>query len=292
MNNPNFFIIGAPKCGTTSLAAWLSEHPQIYIPYKEIHYFSTDLKSTWVPDRAQYEELFSRAEPQHKALGDASVWYLYSKVAVQNIEKFCQNPRYIVCLRNPVDMAYSLHEQQLVEGNENIESFERAWELSEARLLGKEISPWCLEPKHLVYKEACSLGRQLERLFQMVPKERVHLVILDDVKENPGAEYRKVLQFLNVDDDGRVDFSAHNPAKRNRFSFVRRMTLSLGNIKRRLGLHYPFGVLKWINQHNMQYRPRPELSPDMRRRLQDYFKADVEKLGALIDRDFSGWINK
>lgn len=290
MKKPNFFIVGAPKCGTTSLAIWLSEHPQVYMPNKEIHYFSTDLKATWRPDREQYEALFSHSDSQHKALGEASVWYLYSKVAVPSIENYCEQPRYIVCLRNPVEMAYSLHEQQLIEGNENLVSFESAWELSDARLRGHEVSFLCNEPQHLAYKKVCSLGEQLERLFLIVPKERVHLVVLDDVKENPAREYQKVLQFLGLNDDGRSDFSVHNPAKSQRYPVLRKITKLLGKLKKRLGMNFRLGILIWIDRNNLQYRPRPKLSEQMRFRLQDYFREDIDKLSALLNRDLSAWV--
>ena len=114
---PNFFILGAPKCGTTSLATWLGAHPQVYMsPDKEPHYFNADDRHPGVSSLERYEQLFAGAGAEHAAVGEASVWYLYSKVAVANIEEYCQEPRYIVCLRNPVDMAHSLHEQQVVNG--------------------------------------------------------------------------------------------------------------------------------------------------------------------------------
>jgi len=85
MKKPNFFILGAPKCGTTSLAMWLSEHPNIFMcPIKEPHYFNTDGLQR-IKTLEQYESLFTDAKPEHVAVGEASTHYLYSKEAVPRI---------------------------------------------------------------------------------------------------------------------------------------------------------------------------------------------------------------
>jgi hypothetical protein len=149
-----------------------------------------------------------------------------------------------------------------------------------------------LLPQHLAYKKVCLVGEQLERLFLIVPKERVHLVVLDDVKENPAREYRKVLQFLGLNDDGRSDFTMHNQAKRNRYPILRKVTKLLGKAKKQLGLHFRLGILKWINRNNIVYRPRPKLSEEMRHQLQNYFRADIKKPGALLSCDLSAWVEK
>ena len=140
MKKPNFFIIGAPKCGTTSLAIWLSSNPQVFMPAaKELHHFNTDDNHIITPNRVIYEQFFIGATQRHKAVGEASVWYLHSNVAVSNIEVYSPNSKYIVCLRNPVDMAYSLHEQHIFNGNEHILSFENAWRMNEKRLKGDAV---------------------------------------------------------------------------------------------------------------------------------------------------------
>ncbi len=93
---------------------------------------------------------------------------------------------------------------------------QQAWSLNDARLKGESVSRWCREPRHLSYGNACRLGAQLKRLYSHVPRQRVHTVLLDDVKANPRAAYLSVLQFLGVDDDGRSDFGVSNPAKERR----------------------------------------------------------------------------
>src|SRR5690349_11404630 len=85
MLKPNFFILGAPKCGTTSMAKWLSDQPEIFISkHKEPHYYNTDGKRV-VLEYRHYLSLFENATGFHKIIGEASTGYLYSKQAVPNI---------------------------------------------------------------------------------------------------------------------------------------------------------------------------------------------------------------
>lgn len=127
---PNFFIIGAPKCGTTSLDNWLGAHPAVFLsPMKEPHYLSTDLANRSVTNAAQYEKLFQNVSDVHIAVGEASTWYLYSINAVSNIELAYPDARYIVITRNPVDMAHSLYHHNLRVLREDRATFEEAWSL-------------------------------------------------------------------------------------------------------------------------------------------------------------------
>ena len=85
VRKPNFFIIGAPKCGTTSLATWLSGHPNVFMSaVKEPHFFNTDDRR-FISTLEAYENLFRAASSDHCAVGEASVWYLSSTEAVRNI---------------------------------------------------------------------------------------------------------------------------------------------------------------------------------------------------------------
>jgi len=238
---PNFFIIGAPKCGTTSMARWLAEHPNIFMsPVKEPNFFNTDDRWTVTRTLRQYEALFRNAGPDHIAVGEASAWYLFSREAVPNILGYCEDPRFLVMVRNPIEMAYSLHQQELYSGNEHIKDFQTAWALQSERAQGREISRFCVEPKRLLYGPVCKLEEQLERLYTLVPKEKVLVIVLDDVKMNPRREYLKVLEFLGVPDDGRTNFPVYNPAKEHRSLFMGRIIAFVGRTvgawKRSLGI--------------------------------------------------------
>ena len=119
MRKPDFFIVGAPKGGTTAMNAYLGQHPEIFIAErKELHFFGTDLDfSSPRITQEQYLSCFSEVQNE-KRVGETSVWYLYSKQAAVEIKKFCPSANIIIMLRNPVDMLYSQHSQFLYNGNE------------------------------------------------------------------------------------------------------------------------------------------------------------------------------
>lgn len=291
MRRPNFFILGAPKCATTSLAAWLSAHSRIYMPsVKEPHHFNTDDSARLTPDRRDYEALFEPATVDHLAVGEASVWYLHSEQAVPNIEGYAVGARYVVCVRSPIEMAYSLHGQHRVAGLEDVADFAEAWSLSEARSRGEAATRWCKEPRHLAYARVCLLGDQLERLLGRVPRERVLVVVQDDLRRDAGAIYRQVLAFLGVPDDGRVSFPALNAAKRARSIPLRRAMLRIARAKHELGLRRGLGIFNAIERRNVVSEPRPPLPLETRRLLVDHFREDVRTLERLLERDLSAWL--
>ena len=292
---PSFFIIGAPKCGTTSLAGWLADHPRVFMsPWKEPRYFDRDLRTRMRIGSREYGSLFRGAAEDHLAVGEATVWYLFSSQAVPNIERELSGSRYVVMIRNPVDMASSLHEQMSLHQVEHITDFADAWEHSPVRRAGKGVRRWVVEPRLLDYQHVCRLGEQLERLYDRVPEERVLVLILDDIKADPRREYLRVLEFLGLPDDQRVSFPARNPAKR-----VRWQGLQLGIvfgmkaervIRGRLGLPPVHSrLLRALNDLNKTPRQRPAMEPTLRARLTEYFAEDMHRLERLLGRELSAW---
>lgn len=293
---PNFFIIGAPKCGTTSLAAWLAEHPNVYMsPIKELLYFSTDIGNRWPYGWDAYLRLFEKAGAEHWAIGEASTTYLFSRVAVPAIEEKLPESRYIVMVRNPVDMAYALHEQQLRSFNEDVKDFYTAWMLSAERRAGKRVPAGSRDPRLLDYPSWCRLGEQLERLYAIVPQERVLVLVLDDVKADPQREYLRVLEFLGLPDDGRRAFPVYNPAGEWRRRWLgkairvlaRRVTWAkyvVGILPKR-----SVGIVRRLKEANMRQRPRPPLPIEVRMELEQYFAEDIRLLERLLGRDLSAW---
>ncbi len=290
MTKPNFFIIGAPKCGTTSLAAWLAENPNIYMSRtKEPHFFNTDHKR-FINSLQSYERLFSDATDRHGAVGEASVWYLYSSSAVANILAYNPAVKFIVMLRNPIEMAPSLHEELVFTGREDEPDFASAWSLQEARRQGSHLPRMVWEPKYLQYGDLCSLGVQVERLFELVPRDHVKIILLDDLSSDPGGVYRSVLQFLGVDDDHRQDFTTLNRAKSRRWPGLLAVAWAVTTAKRALGIEGGLGLWKRIDAANRVERPRSPVSSDTRKILQDYFRRDIARLQVLIGRDLGHWL--
>ncbi len=288
MKKPDFFIIGAPKCGTTSMDAWLSEHPSIYMAKKEPHYFNTDHKNRKITDSTVYHALFAGATETHLTIGESSVRYLYSQDAVSNILNYNPNAKFIVMLRNPIDMVYSWHNQIYVSGLEPIKDFTTAWGLQEQRLSGQDMRQ-CAEPKMLNYGAVCQLGEQLQRLYQQVPPERVHLIFFDDLQQNARQSYQSVLHFLGVADDHKQAFMIHNPAKKHRIRLLTNSLNELGKIKIRLGIKHNFGIAEFMKAKNIKTQKRKPLSAEMRRTLIDYFSDDINLLAKLSGRNLDDW---
>ena len=139
---PDFFIVGAPKCGTTSLHRYLQAHPQLFLPErKELPYLASDLT-----DQRDGMALSDEAYHGHfrgagsRIAGASWVMYLYSKRAATELRAFSPDARILVLLRNPVEMLYSYHSQLLTHGLEEIENFEEALD-AEAGTQARQASP-------------------------------------------------------------------------------------------------------------------------------------------------------
>ena len=291
MATPDFFIIGAPKCGTTSLASWLGAHPDIFMSApKEPNFFSTDFNLPSRPKTIEaYEKLFNGTDHLTRR-GEASTSYLVSDIAVPKILNYQPDAYFIVCLRNPINMVCSLHAQRLKEGMESVLDCEHAWMLQENRLAGKNIPFNCPDRKLLQYGWFCSLGAQVERLLSYVPRNRVIFFLLDDMKEKPKSVYDKTLCFLGVDSDSRVFFKAENIGSTPRNTLISQLSYSLGKLKHLLGIQRDFGVQSKINTINSR-STIAGISNEFNSYLKDYFSKDIALLAHLIERDVSHWLS-
>ncbi|WP_111732810.1 sulfotransferase family protein [Roseovarius amoyensis] len=292
MKSPDFFIIGAPKCGTSSLAWWLSQHPQVWFSrIKEPHFFNDDSEFRQFRARPAYEELFAGAGPEHMAAGEASTWYLLSDTAVPNIEEYTgQTARYIVCLRDPVTMMPALHRQLLFSGTETEQDIRRAWAMQEARAKGDDLPAGIKAPVHLQYKNACSLGWMCQRLLQRVPRERVHFVFTEDMAGDPQGSYRAVLRFLGLSENpGDVLLEAVNTAHAPKSRAISALIGLGGIIQRGLGLRTGKGFLRRLRQINRRKVARKPLPPGFEAELRAAFAEDIALLQRVTGRDLSHW---
>jgi glycosyltransferase involved in cell wall biosynthesis len=295
---PNFFIIGAPKSGTTSLSEYLKDHPNVFFsPVKEPHFFDLDTSKRLKLKLGTYLSLFSQADPNvHKAIGEGSTGYLFSKVAVSEILKFNPDSRFIVMLRNPVELVWSWHAEMYFEGVENVYDFEEAWKLEKERRNGKNIPKACWEPQKLFYSEWGKLGDQMERLFSVVPRDRVKVILFDDFAVDTKGVYEDVLSFLGVPSDGRNDFQTANENKAIRYPWLQqRLAVAANNFRlvravSGLKLNLGIGLSKKLLLLNSKPSNRAPISPELRAELVGYFCGDVQKLSKLLNRDLSHWV--
>lgn len=294
LNEPNFYIIGAPKCGTTSLSAWLSLHRNIFMcDPKEPYFFSQDIRSIRSADTLDdYRKLFQETTDNHFAVGEASTTYLRSQVAVPAILKRCPNAKFIVCLRNPIKMVASVHMQLYQGAIEPERSFEKAWSLQSARQSGQHLPNVCLDPRNLQYGKACTLGNQVEKLLSHTPRQQILFVFLEDLRRDPRCVYRHVLGFLDVPDDGRCTFPVKNKRSEPKILLLRQLSVQLNHFKQNLGIKQSLGIGTLIRKINTQ-SVAAEVKNDsdlLENELKVYFSADIKKLSNLVGRDLSAWL--
>ena len=300
---PDLFIIGAAKCGTTSLYNYLSGHPDIYMsPDKEPGYFAPDLASDatrealrYGRDLERYLGLFADAG-QARRLGEASVRYLRSEQAPQLIHDFQAEPFVVVMIRNPVDMVYSLHGQRFAEGGEDLADFAEALSAEADRRKGRRIPRGAKNPRLTTYLDRARFGQQLPRWFDTFGRERLHVIVLEDFVRDQRAEFRRLLEFLDVDPDYLpVDFQRHNPSHAPRSATVRAILNAQaprGPIRRLIPQDVRDGlrrqIIRRIRMLNRKPVKRPPLSPELRRRLEVEFMDDVLLTSELLGRDLAG----
>lgn len=300
---PDFFIVGAPKCGTTSLNAYLGAHPAIFMAKKEQHFFGTDLAEVWSqPSPEEYFGSFAGSEWATRR-GEASGWYLRSHLAAKEIRAYNPQARIIAILRNPVDMLASYHSQCLWRGWESIEDFGEAIAAEDDRRGGYRIpsmnrgNPW-----RLLYRDAVRFHEQIERYFAAFGRDQVCVLLLDDLVQRPAETYKSLLRFLSVESTFTPAFPVMNPNKYSRSQAVRRAVDVLWDpsprmrrIGRRLipahaARHALFThVVSPARRMNTSVMPRPPVDPQLRLRLAAEFAPDIDSLGALLGRDLTHW---
>jgi hypothetical protein len=285
MNTPNFFIVGAPKCGTTALSYYLSTHPQIFFSKpKEPHFFATDLPGQQgVKSLKKYLNLFKYANNNTKRIGEGSVCYLYSKTALKNIKEFCPEAKIIVMLRNPVEVVQSLHQQLLHALYEDEPDFEKAWNLQHKRANGKSIPKLCRQPELLQYGNVAKFGEQIQRLYAIFDKEQVLIIQFEDFCNDTAKVYQKVLHFLELDVDGRIVFERVNDSqvlKSGALSLIARSSpLCIRNLITKLRYVNAFAFIpNTLDKILKTKKKREKIGLNFERKIQSYFEGDQKLL--------------
>ena len=298
-SKPNFFIAGAPKCGTTALYEYLRSHPQIFMPnLKEPHFFSDDLithKIVETPD--EYSDLFAPATPQQVRVGEASASYLLSTAALPAIRRFNPDAKIIAMFRNPVDMVHSFHSQLLYWSEETETDFETAWRLQERRRRGIDVPRTCREPFWLQYRDIGRFGTQTQRLLSVFPADQVKVILFDDFSASPKRLYDEVIDFFGLNHDHRTDFPRVNENKRARLAWLRdfyrkpppALLQGYRRFKRTAAGKHLVAVKEWIVGLNTVRERRPPLSPAFRAELVETYRDEVALLSRLLNRDLSHW---
>jgi len=288
---PDFFLVGAPKSGTTSLSEYLRAHPNVLMSEpKEPHFFQTDFQGRTVTSWSDYEKCFQGRIGDHLKVGEASAGYLVSEDAIPQILAHRPDAKIIVLLRNPADLVYSLHSQRVFDGGENVGEFRKAWSLEKKRLEGKQLPVACVEPKRLLYSRYGLLGKQVQRILEVVPRDQALLAWFEDLVEDPEGVFHQVQEFLGLPIISLNDYYIYNPNKEVRGYRLTRYLHLLGRLKSRLGFQKRWGIGPWVRIRFLgRATKRPPLTKAMRSELEEFFAEDIALLEKLTERNLSHW---
>lgn len=292
---PNLFIVGAPKSGTTALSRYLSAHPDVFMSeqagIKEPEYYARDFRfgGTVLDEKTDYLALFQGAPPHVRYLGEASVSYLHSQVAIGGILADTPSAKLIVMVRSPLEIAQRLHNQRVKHATETVQDFERAWHLQESRLNGPSFKSAFRDGRLFQYGDLSRIGSQLERLFDTAPQNQVHVIVYEDFVKDAGAVYQTLCEFLNIESNGLSSFPVVNPSHYYRISWLQK-SLAWGRAARELvGLPGGVGLHRMIDRLNSRPGAK-ELRPEFKNELRAYFAREVEIASRVLERDLSHWL--
>ncbi len=298
---PDFFLVGHPKCGTTALWEMLRGHPQIFMPEgKELWFLAPELRSARrgggrAETLEDYLALFRPARPDQR-VGEATPLYLSSHTAAANIAALAPEARVIAILREPADFLRSFHLQCLQNHTESEIDLRRALALEPARRRGERIPADAPRPRELLYSEHVRYVEQLRRYHSALGREQMLVLIYDDFRAHNEATVRRVLRFLDVDDNHPIASVQANPSVRVRSSrlhaAVRAVSVGRGGparaLKRPLKTLLPQTLrrraLRATQERLVYGRPRVA-DEQLMRELRDRFKGEVVAASEYLDRD-------
>jgi len=277
---PNFFIVGAPKAGTTSLYRYLSQHPDVYVsPVKEPGFFAPEIASIdphIIVDWHEYLKLFREAQGQ-RAIGEGSVAYLSSQTAAKAIAERVPHARILMMLRDPADRLFSHYVAARAGGDTNA-SFLR-WVDEQLRAESDSdppVGPF-LPGRYATH---------LERFLSVFPAAQVRAWLFDDYTAAPGQVIASVLEFLRVDPTVRIDVRRrHNVTVAPRLA---RLHAIASPIRNRIRAAVPRALKNAVRR--LSHGPvRLRVSARDRERVITMYLDEIDRLESLIGRKLPMW---
>jgi hypothetical protein len=303
---PDFFILGAPKAGTTALHVALAGHPQLFLsPVKEPKFFLTDgpprtragpgadhSKSTYIWRREEYEQLFVGA-PDGALCGESTTLYLSDMEAHRRLHDLVPSARLIAVLRDPVDRAHSNWTHNRSVGLERERDFLAACALEEERQHLGWSPMWC-------YLRLGRYGEQIENLLRYFPTDQVLLLRYSDLCEEPERSVERVCEFLAVAPGLVRSLPAANVTADVPYSAFNEMLRGLMRSGASLAYKFPGRTPEAIGKvmgtptlrllHREQ-KTRRAVTREERRALIPEFAHDIALLQDLTGLSFSEWLD-
>jgi len=298
---PDFFIIGAPKAGTTALHSALARHPALGLSaVKEPKYFlcgdappplylgpgDAHSRREWVWRRDHYLALFANAAPD-VLVGESTPLYLEDQAALLRIQSATPDAKLIVVLRDPVDRAYSNWMHLWSDGLEPESDFVTAVAMEDARRRRGWAPFWR-------YRSLGLYGSQLAHARTLFSPDQIHVLRYRDLVEEPQQTLSAVWQFLGVPPGPLPEVPNDNVKPFVPDTFRSRSLARLVRTGATLGSLAPPELWRSVEKrmlttlHSKGER-RPSLNPEQRKQVQGYFLDDLELLEQLTGRDFSDW---
>jgi hypothetical protein len=289
---PNFFIVGSPKSGTTSLYHYLDQHPQVFMStVKEPCYFASEIRpenfspeyrkivasstGTW----QDYLALFDGATDEI-AIGEASVCYLWSATAARNIFARIPDARIIAVLRHPAERAWSQYLQGVANGYVRRPFREQI----DACIASREEQFGPTRP-FLEFGMYCD---QIKKYLDLFPRQNVRIYFYEDGLESILTD---IFRFLQVDPAFSADLS-----RRHLEAAASETGTALFRMLRKYDLWQPLRSLAPASLRplfrKLAFRKRAVISmnPGDRRFLCEHYKEDVRRLALLLNRDLASWL--
>lgn len=290
MKLPSFICIGAQKAGTTSLQDILQQHPDIYLsPIKEIKYFHRD--EHYSKGIEWYSQHFKEALP-HQIIGDITPDYiLYANTAERIATDLGRDIKIIAILRNPVDRTFSqfnFHRAAKVEKESDFNKIIKNYPPIDYE--NNTFINW-FTPSY--YIERSLYYHQLKRYFDIFPKENIHIAIFEELFGNQhDVEINKLYAFLGLEKPLTQSIIHSHSTRVPKENMTSKMVERLKNAKNLIKPIIPqqtYIKIKHTITNLITEKPN-KLATNYKNELYErFFKEDVIKLEALIEKDLSLW---
>ena len=290
---PNFLIIGAQKGGTTSLINYLSQHPDVFVPYdKEIPYFHDD--EFYKKGIDNYKKCFSGWKGE-KIIGHAPVnTSFYAEKAAKRIYEFNKAMKLIMILRNPIDRAYSHYWYCRRNCLEDSKSFEKALERELQMLQKDEIIPLSC----VYYISHGFYYKQINKYLEYFDRNQLLILYYDDFKRDPDEILREIYSFLGLEEISQKEvYGKYNVASMPKFRFIHELIFKDNIIKdiykrivsEKFRQYAKRTIVDKMLKRNLAPFEYPPMKEETRAFLQNIFREPNRKLTELLGRDFSNW---
>ncbi len=220
-SKPDFLVVGAQRCGTTSLFRALEQHQEVARPTlnKGINYFDINYHRGERWYRAHFPFAFTARrlanQEKPKVIFEASGYYMFHPLAAQRIANDLPNVKIVAMLRDPVERAYSAWKHESARGFDHM-SFEEAVARETERTAG-ERERMIADPtyqssayRHHSYTARGHYSTQLRTFYDRLPASNIHVVYSESFFMNPEQEFGRLAEFLGISSSRNISFDRHN----------------------------------------------------------------------------------